>query len=73
MGWEIRRIVNEEGLTILGPYKTRHMAELRADQDRARLAYLGYELVWYEFVEIKDGTPECVKHVPDGELPTQVG
>ena len=70
MGWEVRRVVNEEGLTILGPYRTRHMAELRADQDRARLAYLGYDLVWYEFVEITDGDPD---NIPRGDVPTSMG
>ena len=70
MSWEIRRVVNEEGLTILGPYRTRHMAELRADQDRARLAYLGYDLVWYEFVEIKNGDPN---NGPQGDVLTSMG
>ena len=70
MGWEIRRVINEEGLTILGPYRTRHMAELRADQDRARLAYLGYDLVWYEFVGITDGDPD---NRPHGDVLTSMG
>ena len=73
MGWEIRRVINEEGLTILGPYRTRHMAELRADQDRARLAYLGYDLVWYEFVEITDGPDRCFENVPYRDIRTAVG
>jgi hypothetical protein len=73
MAWEVHRVVNEEGLTILGPYRTRHMAELRADQDRARLARFGYDLVWYDFAEMRDGTPERVEYVHDGDLPTQMG
>ncbi len=51
MEWEVARIVNEEGLTVLGPFKTEHMAALRADQDRQRLKAKGYELVWYEVRE----------------------
>ena len=70
MGWEIRRVINEEGLTILGPYRTRHMAELRADQDRARLAYLGYDRVWCEVVEIKNGDPN---NGPPGDVLTSMG
>ena len=73
MGWEIRRVINEEGLTILGSYRTRHMAELRADQDRARLAYLGYDLVWYEFVEITDDPDRCFENVPYRDIRTGVG
>ena len=70
MGWEIRRVVNEEGLTVLGLYRTRHMAELRADQDRARLARVGYDLVWYDFVEIKNGDPD---NRPHGDVLTSMG
>lgn len=54
MAWEVRRIVNEEGLTILGPYKTHHMAILRAEQDAKRLKYLGYDLTWYTIHEVAD-------------------
>jgi len=48
--WQVKRIINEEGVTILGPYKTRHMATYRAEQDAARMKWLGYDPVWY-FVE----------------------
>lgn len=51
MGWEVRRIVNEEGMTILGPYKTQHWAMWVAEQDAIKLKRLGYDLVWYEVVE----------------------
>ena len=73
MSWEIRRVVNEEGLTILGPYRTRHMAELRADQDRARLTQVGYDLVWYDFVEIKNGTDRCIEIVSHRDISTSMG
>jgi hypothetical protein len=55
MAWEVHRIVNEEGLTILGPYKTKHWARWASEKDGERLRILGYDLVWYEFVEVKDG------------------
>jgi hypothetical protein len=55
MAWEVHRLVNEEGLTILGPYKTKHWARWESEKDGERLRILGYDLVWYEFVEVLDG------------------
>ena len=54
MAWEVLRVVNEEGPTILGPYQTEHMAAWRAEQDRVRLARIGYDpdLIWYEVKEV---------------------
>ena len=52
MAWEVRRIVNEEGLSILGPYKTQHWATWMAEKDAVKLKALGYELVWYEIKEV---------------------
>lgn len=57
MAWEIRRLVNEEGLTILGPYKTHHMAVMFAERD-ARMLERCIEKdtpVWYEFREVDNG------------------
>jgi hypothetical protein len=58
MAWEVRRVVNEEGCTTLGPYQTEHMAAWRAEQDAVKLRRLGYDLVWYEIVEVTDGVPD---------------
>ena len=55
MAWEVLRVVNEEGPTILGPYQTEHMAAWRAEQDRVRLARIGYDLVWYTIREVQNG------------------
>jgi hypothetical protein len=52
MGWQVYRIVNEEGLKMLGPFKTPHMAKLRAEQNAKYLKSLGYDLVWYKVEEI---------------------
>jgi len=40
----------------LGPYQTEHMAAWRAEQDRVRLARIGYDpdLIWYEVKEVYD-------------------
>ena len=56
MAWEVLRVVNEEGPTILGPYQTEHMAAWRAEQDRVRLARIGYDpdLIWYDVKEVYD-------------------
>ena len=70
MSWKVIRLVNEEGCSDLGPFRTRHMAELRAYQDRARLARVGYDLVWYDFVEIKNGDPN---NGPHGDVLTSIG
>ena len=53
--YELEGNTVSQPISDLGPFRTRHMAELRADQDRARLARVGYDLVWYDFVEIKNG------------------
>ena len=55
MVWEVLSVVNEEGPTILGPYQTEHMAAWRAEQDRVRLARIGYDLVWYTIREVQNG------------------
>ena len=73
MSWKVIRLVNEEGCSDLGPFRTRHMAELRADQDRARLARVGYDLVWYDFVEIKNGTDRCIEIVSHRDISTSIG
>jgi hypothetical protein len=57
MAWEVHRLVNEEGLTILGPYRTHHMAMWYSEKD-ARMLERCIEKdtpVWYEFVEVPDG------------------
>jgi hypothetical protein len=73
MSWKVIRLVNEEGCSDLGPFRTRHMAELRADQDRARLARVGYDLVWYDFVEITNGTDRCIEIVSHRDISTSMG
>lgn len=58
--WQVKRIINEEGVTLLGPFKTKHMAMFMAEKDAARMKWLGYDPVWYFVEEVKtDGVEPC--------------